>query len=138
MASPAVDWRAEKYDPPVSGRGKVYAFVQFWMVTALSIWTLAVQSESPEVMTLSLFAWMLFSLWVLGALLENKAYAFKMEVARIVACLGGAAVLGATSWSVYPELISVGFAYAVLCAFVLLCSGRRFEAGRLTSYSELP
>ena len=92
-----VDPNYPKYDPPTTAFTRGYIFVQFWLLTAASLWLLQVEKDLPRAFVLLLFAWMCFSLYVQGAWLEGRAHARRLEWIRIAltvalaiaACSGG-------------------------------------------------
>lgn len=84
---PPKDWRYPKFDPPATAFARAYTFVQFWLITAGSLWLLKVHSTLPRAFVLAAFVWICFSLYVQGSWLEGRAYARRLEWLRIA---GGA------------------------------------------------
>jgi sterol desaturase/sphingolipid hydroxylase (fatty acid hydroxylase superfamily) len=80
-----------KYDPPTAAFTRAYIFVQFWLMTAASLWLLAAQGHLPRAFVLMLFVWISFSLYVQGTWLEGRPYARSLEWVRIAITLGMAA-----------------------------------------------
>ncbi|MGQ9426409.1 sterol desaturase family protein [Gilvimarinus sp. F26214L] len=129
QATQALPPDAPKYDPPADRWTRLYAFAQFWPVTALSLWVLTVQAELARPLVLTLFGWMVYSLYVFGSLLENRSYAWKLEVVRLLLCLLGAGYLSLVPLAAYPALPAVALGYASISALAIL--GRRIRVPSL-------
>lgn len=99
---PAKDWRYPKFDPPASAFVRGYAFVQFWLVTVAALWLLEVYAAQPQSFVLPAFAWICFSLYVLGAWLEGRAYARRLEWLRLGS---GVALALAMQW-LWPQTLA--------------------------------
>ncbi len=110
-AAPRVSQPREKFDPPASAFARGYTFVQFWLLTAASLWLLAAQDSLPRLLVLGLLGWLCFSMFVQGAWLEGRAHAQLLEWLR----LAGAAVLVVAS-----QLIQVPALPAALAVYTLL------------------
>ena len=104
-----------KYDPPTVPFTRGYIFVQFWLMTAASLWLLAAQSHLPRAFVLLMFAWMCWSLYVQGTWLEGRPYARRLEWIRVAITLGIAA--GAwQAWSALADVALVLGIYGVVSA----------------------
>jgi alkylglycerol monooxygenase len=104
-------WEYEKFDPPVGGFARSYTFVQFWLLTAASLWLLATHPAFPRMTVLALFGWLCLSMYVQGAWLEGRPQATQLEWLR----LGVAAML---AWLTY--LSGAAVLPSVLAGYVLL------------------
>jgi alkylglycerol monooxygenase len=98
----------DKYDPPTAAFTRAYIFVQFWLMTAASLWLLAAQKHLPRPFVLLLFVWMCFSLYVQGTWLEGRPYARRLEWIRIAITLG----IAAGAWA-FPALTDVALAIGI-------------------------
>ncbi|MCW8195496.1 sterol desaturase family protein [Proteobacteria bacterium 005FR1] len=114
------DWQAPKFDPAVDGWTKGYVFLQFWIVTLVSIWTLAVQNELARPIVIALFVWMVCSLWIIGAFLEGRPFARKAESLRLASCLMAAGVLAVAFPAEYAVASVVIATYAGVSVLALL------------------
>jgi alkylglycerol monooxygenase len=111
-----VDPNYPKFDPPTSAFTRTYIFVQFWLLTAASLWLLQVEKDLPRTFVLLLFGWMCFSLFVQGVWLEGRAFARKLECVRIALTLV-LAIVAALEWP--GSLLQIAFvlaAYSVASA----------------------
>ncbi len=105
-----------KFDPPTSAFTRTYIFVQFWLLTAASLWLLQVEKDLPRTFVLLLFAWMCFSLFVQGVWLEGRAFARKLEWVRIALTLV-LAIVAALGWpGSLQQIAFVLAAYSVASA----------------------
>jgi hypothetical protein len=77
--------QAPKFNPVISKAISFYAFVNFWLITAASLWLLEGFNEMPRLLVLALFFWMSFSLYVFGCALEGHDYWHYLEWVRILA-----------------------------------------------------
>lgn len=113
------DWRYPKFDPPATAFVRGYTFVQFWLTTAAALWLLGVFSKLPHPFVLAAFVWLCFSFYVQGAWLEGRAYAPRLEWARVA----GGALLAVTIpwfWSQAPLPLAWALGgYSVVSAVVL-------------------
>jgi alkylglycerol monooxygenase len=122
-----------KFDPPVARFARVYAFVQFWLLTVAGLWLLQAQGVLPRLFVLGVFVWMCFSLFTQGVWLEGRTHARWLEAVRIATAF----VLAMVACVRWPQLANVGFVlggYASLCAVVLALE-HILPARRLTTAS---
>src|SRR5690606_35004286 len=75
------------FDPPLAAGIKTYVFLQFWIITGVSIWALAIQNDLSRLAATSLFVWMLLSLCSLGMMMDNLPRALGFEALRFLAIL---------------------------------------------------
>ena len=75
--------QAPKYDPLVALPIKIYAFANFWLITAASLWLLGLYNDLPRLLVLLLFFWLTYSLYVFGCSLEGRDYWRRLEWMRI-------------------------------------------------------
>ncbi len=77
------DISTEKFNPPASISIKIYAFINFWLITAASLWLLDGFNAMPQWFVLLLFVWMSFSLYVFGVSIEGHSYWKHVELSRV-------------------------------------------------------
>ena len=128
-----VDPNYPKFDPLASRYVRAYIFVQYWILTFASLWLLQVEKTLPRAFVLLVFAWMCYSLFVQGAVLEGRAFARKLEWLRVGLTLG----LAATAYLVWPQVlttIALAMAgYAALSALAFLLEAQRHDNDRNTA-----
>lgn len=78
------DISAPKFNPTLNRPTKAYGFVNFWIITVLSLWLLDGFNEMPRLLVLGLFVWMSYSLFVFGCALEGRQYWRLLEWSRSV------------------------------------------------------
>jgi sterol desaturase/sphingolipid hydroxylase (fatty acid hydroxylase superfamily) len=105
---PLTEPQAMKFDPPLTPFARGYVFVQFWLLTAASLWVLQAQADLPRMFVLAAFVWLCGSLYVQGVWLEGRAQARLLEWLRIAAAFA----LAMTSFLIWPQLANVAFALA--------------------------
>jgi alkylglycerol monooxygenase len=119
-----------KFDPPTSAFTRGYTFVQFWLLTAASLWLLQVQEALPRAFVLLAFGWMCFSLFVQGVWLEGRKSARKLEWTRVAVTVA----LAGAAYMAWPRALAtialVLFGYAAVSALALLAANARFDAAR--------
>jgi alkylglycerol monooxygenase len=117
-----------KYDPPATPFARGYSFVQFWLLTAASLWLLQVEETLPRTFVLLLLGWIAFSMVVQGAWLEGRPYARRLEWGRLIATLAFAGAVYAM-WPGSLQDIAIALAsYAALSgATVAIGSSRPAE-----------
>lgn len=109
-----------KYDPPATGFARVYVFVQFWLLTAGSLWLLGVTERFPHSFAVAAFAWFCLSFYVQGAWLEGMRRGRTLEWLRLVVTLI-VAFTGQALWPQLPQtLVAIVGAYCALSALALL------------------
>jgi alkylglycerol monooxygenase len=114
VAPPAPkDWRYPKFDPSANGFARAYTFVQFWLITAATLWVLKVHGTLPTAFVFTAVLWIGFSLYVQGAWLEGRRYARGLEWLRIAS--GGA--LAFAIHHLWSE--ALGVAALVLAGYLL-------------------
>lgn len=121
------DWHYPKFDVPVSVPVKGYVFVQFWVLTAGTLWVLPQQANLSPVLAVCLFLWFAYSLFVCGQFLEGRLGARNLEWLRVVSALVLAGLM-ATLWSTQlqpaPYLL-ITYSLISILFFLLI---NRFEA----------
>lgn len=110
----AKPWQYPKFDPPTTPFSRAYVFVQFWLLTAGSLWLISAQSELPRAFALLLVAWLAFSFFVHGAWLEGRRQAQTLEGLRLALALAlGVYALGRGLGSLQgPGMVLTGYALA--------------------------
>ena len=109
-----------KYDPPAAGFAKAYVFVQFWLLTAGSLWLLGVTDRFPHSFSVVAFLWFCASFYIQGAWLEGMPRARALEWLRLAVTLG-LALIGHTLWPQVPQtLVVIVCTYCGLSALTLL------------------
>lgn len=78
------DWRAPKYDPETPRSYVVYAFSQYWFITAFSLGIINFSYSIPSLAALLIFGIIALSLCAQGFLLENQPKAVSIEVTRLM------------------------------------------------------
>ncbi|MCY1393971.1 Fatty acid hydroxylase superfamily protein [compost metagenome] len=73
-----------KFEVPLDGRQQLYAVMQFGAYVAMGSYLMGQEAQLPVVALWLGWAWMAFGLFVLGTALENRAWALKLEVVRLV------------------------------------------------------
>jgi alkylglycerol monooxygenase len=109
-----------KFDPPMSMYSKTYVFVQFWLLTAGSLWLLAASESLPRSFVLVSFFWFCASLYVQGVWLEARRQGQILEWVRLGVTLT-LALIGHQLWPRLESvlLLSIGI-YAAVSAVTLL------------------
>lgn len=98
-----------KFEVPLSGGQKVYAGVQFALYVLAGTWLLGISASLSMGLLLTVWVWLAFGLYSIGAWLENRPWARLLEVLRL---LGGLPLLlvlqqaallpsGPAGWSLY-------------------------------------
>ena len=114
----SAQWRYAKFDPPVAASVKWYAFVQLWLLIAGTLWLIDAQDLFSRSYVVMATAWLIFALFVHGALLEGRPGAPGLEWLRLglLLCLAVAATaaadLDADIWGVlmgYTALSVIAF-----------------------------
>lgn len=115
-----LDARAPKFDPAANAFTKGYVFVQYWLLLGAALWLQKADATVPRAFTITAFAWICFAFYVQGTWLEARAYAAKLEWAR----LAGALSIAGLTYSLWPESLSSAAyalaAYSLVSAAVLL------------------
>jgi sterol desaturase/sphingolipid hydroxylase (fatty acid hydroxylase superfamily) len=84
-----------KFDPPVRRGVRRYAFVQFVVVLVATVKVLELAAILPMHQTAALAFYVILSITNIGGLLEDRAWAYPMELARQTTLAVAAASLGA-------------------------------------------
>lgn len=84
--SRSIELDAPKHEPPLSSRTALYVGVQFLLALALSIAVLFMKTRGPLAL-LPMIAVTIVSFFVLGGLLDGRAWAKKLEPVRVLAAL---------------------------------------------------
>jgi alkylglycerol monooxygenase len=123
------DPNSPKYDPPATSFARGYSFVQFWLLTAVSLWLLQVEGSLPRTLVLLLLGWIAFSMVVQGAWLEGRPYARRLEWVRLITTLGFACAVYALWPSALQDVAIALAGYAVLSgATIAIGSSRPSES----------
>lgn len=75
----------ERYEPPLSRAMTVYVLAQFALLLAMVTQFLALATTADLPTLLGYAGYLVASLWLLGALLENRRWAAWLELARVLA-----------------------------------------------------
>tara|TARA_R110002050_G_scaffold41242_1_gene100081 strand:+ start:82501 stop:83607 length:1107 start_codon:yes stop_codon:yes gene_type:complete len=78
-----------KYNSKISLSRILYTAFQFLLLIGISSYTLFSYSQLPLQNALALALFVLFSIWSIGTLTDNKPYAIKLEIIRILMGLVG-------------------------------------------------
>ena len=120
-----IPWQYEKFDPPASGFARGYTFVQFWVLTAMSLWLLTVHASLPRTTVLALLGWAGFSMYVQGVWLEGRPHAVQLEWLRLIIT----ALLGiAAFWSAPASILSMLLATQALLGAAAVLIARLSQA----------
>ena len=110
----ATDWQYPSFDPDISNFYKGYSFVQFWVITAVTLWLPSTQDIVSREFMLTVFFWCIFSLYVQGAFLEGRTYAKKLESVRLGLLLIGI-ILATSVWpALGPDVVSLASVYGAV------------------------
>ena len=94
--------------------------MQFWLLTAGSLWLLGVTDRFPHSFSVVAFLWFCASFYIQGAWLEGMPRARALEWLRLAVTLG-LALIGHTLWPQVPQtLVVIVCTYCGLSALTLL------------------
>lgn len=82
---PEFDIRRERFDPPLSRALLVYGLLQFALLLAMATQFLQLASSADTLTLLAYAAYLVWSLCVLGVLLEGRRLALWLEAVRVLA-----------------------------------------------------
>ena len=113
VETPDSNWRADKFQPPLSRLAQLLAFVQFWPLVAGVFSLLGYSSLLSQTQVLACALWFAFGFYCQGLLLEGRATATLAEWLRL-AC---AALL--LYWLALPESLTIALWGYILISLAL-------------------
>lgn len=117
------DWQAPKFDPAISRFTRIYAFTQYWIMTAVGLTVSGLDASNPRSFSLAAFVLLVWGLFAMGRLLETRADAIMIEWSRLVACSFFA--IGCWWYWPMPAWVAQGlWLYTGICAIALLLGTR--------------
>ena len=113
IPSKSAEWQYPSFDPVISTFHKGYSFVQFWIITLITLWLPSTQETVSRDFMLIVFFWCIFSLYVQGTFLEGRSFAKKLEGVRLGSLIVGI-MLAPGFWpSVTTALTNNSLIYAI-------------------------
>ena len=113
IPSKSAEWQYPSFDPVISTFHKGYSFVQFWIITLITLWVPSTQETVSRDFMLIVFFWCIFSLYVQGTFLEGRSFAKKLEGVRLGSLIVGI-MLAPGFWpSVTTALTNNSLIYAI-------------------------
>jgi alkylglycerol monooxygenase len=114
-----------RYDPPRSLALNLYAVLQFVALLAVNSHFLAELSRESTAANLAYFSFLLVSLALLGAVLENRRTALILEAVRLLALAAGSLVMGGWFGDLTGPAIESGILLFALVSLVWLLAASR-------------
>ena len=127
------DWRYPKFDVPLRSLTKWYVFIQFWLLTAGTLWVLPQQNDLSRILAVLLFLWFAFSLYVCGQFLEGRIAAVRLEWTRLfmgVALAAGLLMFWPGQLSTAPYVLT---SYSLVSALFMIAMNKFATGLRLAS-----
>lgn len=126
------DWRAPRFDPPITSFTRIYCFINYWIITAAGLAAVLAGDRLSWPMAAVAFAAVAATLFSQGRMLEAHSSASQIETFRL-AFIANIAGLVYLQWTTLPGWIAPTLLFYVIASFIALRVGNKASAEKYGS-----